>query len=423
VDIDRIRKAFPLLQGPSKQRPIYFDNACTSLKPQSVIDATVEYYRDTPVCGGRSVHRLGEAVSAKVETARRRLGAFIGARAPEEVVFTKGATEAINIVANGLNLRRGDVVLTTDKEHNSNWIPWLHLRQLRGIDVVAVASKPDGSFDSEAYESALRNAGARLRLVSMVHTSNADGAQIPAKEVAERAHEQGAKVLFDCAQSMPHEPIDVRVLGADFVAASAHKMLGPSGLGFLWGTQEALSEVDPLLYGGGAVHASKEDSYELHDVPMRFEAGLQNYAALAAFPAALDFLDRVGREWIQARDRTLNAYATKRLAAIDGVTIYGPDAPHRSAILPFNVAGLGPHDVALYLDEAQRIAVRSGAHCVNSYFDRRGIDGWVRASFYFYNQKEEIDAFADALTQLSAGVRTKVGKQVSKPRNRALRSR
>lgn len=406
MDIERVRKAFPLLDQPAKDRPIYFDNACTSLKPQSVIDATVEYYRDTPVCGGRSVHRLGEAVSAKVDVARRRLQAFIGARSSDEIVFTKGATESINIVANGLGLERGDVVLTTDKEHNSNWIPWLQLQDRRGIHVVPVPSAPDGSFDEDAFARAVKKAGSKLRLVSMVHVSNADGAQVPARRVADLAHEHHARVLLDCAQSIPHEPIDVRPLGVDFVAASAHKMLGPSGLGFLWGTRDALEGLDPLIFGGGAVGSVTGDTYELHNVPDRLEAGLQNYAALAAFPAALDFLDRVGRDWIQSRDRMLNAHATKRLNEIDGVTIYGPSAAKRGSILPFNVDGLGPHDVALYLDQAKNVAVRSGAHCVNSYFDRQGIDGWVRASFYFYNRREEIDVFADAIEQLVAGIRS-----------------
>lgn len=405
MDVERIRNEFPILNVAEKQRPIYFDNACTSLKPQSVIDATVAYYRDTPVCGGRSVHKLGEAVSGQVEAARRRVATFVGARSSPEIVFTKGATESINIVAHGLGLSRGDVVITTDKEHNSNWIPWLHQRKNLGVTVVAVPSAADGSFDHRAYEKAVKKAGAKLRLVSMIHVSNADGAQIPAKQVAQIAHEQGALVLLDGAQSLPHQPTDVRLLGADFVAASAHKMLGPSGLGFLWGTTEALDGLDPLIYGGGAVNTVKDESFELHDVPMRFEAGLQNYAALAAFPAALDLLDRVGRDRIQSRDRMLNLHATKRLSEIDGVTIYGPSAADRGSILPFNVDGLGPHDVALYLDQAKNIAVRSGAHCVTSYFARRGIDGWVRASFYFYNQKEEIDAFADAVEQLVAGIR------------------
>ena len=405
MDIERVRKAFPLFDQPAKDRTIYFDNACTSLKPQSVIDATVEYYRDTPVCGGRSVHRLGETVSAKVDVARRRLQAFIGARSPDEIVFTKSATEAINLVANGLGLARGDVVITTDKEHNSNWIPWLRLRERRGITVLPVPSAPDGTFDEAAYARALKQAGTKLRLVSMLHVSNADGAQIPAKRVADLAHEHDARVLLDCAQSIPHEPIDVRQLGGDFIAASAHKMLGPSGLGFLWGTSEALDDLEPLVFGGGAVGTVNADTYDLHKVPMRFEAGLQNYAALAAFPAALDFLDRVGRDWIVSRDRMLNAHATKRLREIQGVTIYGPSAAKRGSILPFNVDGLGPHDVALYLDQAKNVAVRSGAHCVNSYFDRHGIDGWVRASFYFYNRREEIDVFADALEQLVAGIR------------------
>lgn len=422
MDIERIRSSFPLLSGASaKSRIIYFDNACTTLKPQPVIDATVEYYRDTPVCGGRSIHRLGEAVTQKVETARRRLRAFLSADAPEEIVFTKNTTEAINTVARGMAWPKKSVVITTDKEHNSNWIPWLRLRHTRGIEVVAVPSKPDGTFDMDAYEHALKKAGPRLRLVSMVHVSNADGVENPIKEIAELAHDRGAKMLVDGAQSVPHQPVDVGALGADFLAASAHKMLGPSGLGFLWGTSEALRDLVPLELGGGTVKHSGPTGYDLNEVPERFEAGLQNYAALAALPAAIDFLDRVGRDWIQSRDRTLNAHATKRLEEIEGVTLYGPGSSQRGGIVPFNIDGLGPHDVALYLDEVQRVAVRSGAHCVNSYFEARGLEGWVRASLYFYNRREEIDVMADALTQLSKGVKRPPPKSVPHPTRRRAR--
>jgi cysteine desulfurase / selenocysteine lyase len=405
VDTKKVRDAFPLLRRPRDEAPIYFDNACTTLKPQPVIDATIEYYRDAPVCGGRSVHRLGELVSGRVREARKRLATFLHADSPDDVVFTRGATESINLVANGLRLSRGDVVVTTDKEHNSNWIPWLHLQKTRGIRVLQVPSKDDGTFDLRAFERIARSAGTKLRLVSVVHASNADGAETPIKEVSTTAHDQGALVLVDGAQSIPQRPTDVSKLGADFLGGSAHKMLGPSGLGFLWGAADALAALDPLVYGGGAVKTATDTGYTLHDVPHRFEAGLQNYAALYAFPAALEFLERLGLGEVQAHVKDLNAYATKRLAGIDGVTIYGPAAKNRGGILPFNVDGLGPHDVALYLDEAARVAVRSGAHCVTSYFARKGIDGWVRASLYAYNDREEVDAFATAVETLTAGVR------------------
>lgn len=406
MDVDRVRRDFPILFAENPRGPlIYFDSACTSLRPQSVIDATVEYYRDFPVCGGRSIHRLAEAVNGRVEAARRRTAAFLGAQGPDSIVFTKNTTEAINLVAEGLGLRRGDVVVTTDKEHNSNWVPWLRLRDRVGIRVLTIPSNPEGELDESRLDSVAAEAGDRMRLVSVAHASNADGVVAPLKTLVDWAHEHGARVLADSAQYVPHHPIDVRSLGVDYLAASAHKMLGPSGVGFLYGTAEALAGLEPLSLGGGTVDRSTDHGYTLLGAPQKFEAGLQNYAGIWALPAALDYLDRVGREWIAKREQDLNAYATQRLQELPSVVVHGPEPRLRSGILPFSIQGVDSHDVALFLDEKRNIAVRSGAHCVNSFFERRGSNGWTRASFYLYNNRAEIDSFVEALTPLAKGVR------------------
>lgn len=413
MDVERIRRDFPVFRRPfSNGRLVYLDNACTSLKPSVVIDEVLQYYRDYPVCGGRSIHRLGHEVTERVEAARRRLTQFLNAPDPTHVVFTKNTTEAINLVAHGLSWKKGDVVVTTDKEHNSNWVPWLRLRQTHGIDVRAVPSTPEGRFDEEALERTLRDAGDRLRLVSIVHTSNADGVSVPLARAAKLAHEFGALVLSDSAQFLPHHPTDVRRLGVDFLAASIHKMMGPSGLGFLWGDWPALDELGPFQLGGGTVKRSTAQDYEWHDLPMRFEAGLQNYAALCALPAALDYLSGIGWEDIEAHDRDLNRHATKRVQELGAATVYGPPPEERGAILPFNIEGVDAHDVALFLDEHANVAIRSGAHCVNSYFARRGLEGWARASFYLYNTWEDVDTFANGLEALAKGVRASSNRTV-----------
>lgn len=414
MDVDQIRRDFPILQKSFPNGPlVYFDNACTTLRPRPVIEAVREYYEEFPVCGDRSLHRLGREVTLRVDASRQRVAQFFRAAQPEDVVFTKNATEALNLVAFGLPWKRGDVVVTTDKEHSSNWLPWLRLAETHGVRHLIVPSHPDGRFDWSAFEATLRQAGDRLRLVSVVHASNIDGVVTPVREIARAAHEQGARVLVDAAQSAPHHRVDVRALEVDYLAASTHKMLGPGGLGVLVGRREALEALQPVLLGGGTVKRSTATTYDWQDLPQRFEAGLQNFPAIVAFPAALDYLDRVGLEEIETHERALNEYASRRLQEIKGVTVYGPAARERSGILPFAVAPFDAHDVAVYLDEARNVAVRSGAMCVYSYFAARQLTGWARASFYLYNTTSEIDAFVEAVDLLARG--TKQRKETTVP--------
>lgn len=409
MDVERVRQDFPVLAKDFPNgRLVYLDNACSTLKPKPVIDAVRSYYEDYPVCGERSIHRLGHEVTHRVDEGRRRLAKFLGASSPEEVLYTKNATEAINLVAHGIPWTRGDVVVTTDKEHNSNWVPWLHRRDTLGLDVRTIASRPDGTFDEAAMERVLDEAGDRLKLVSVVHASNADGVVNPVERIARAAHERGALVLVDAAQSAPHHPMDVSRLCADFVALSLHKMLGPSGVGVLWGRREALEGLGPFHLGGGTVKRSGPASYEWQDLPNRFEAGLQNYAALTAVAPTIDYLEGLGLTNVESHERMLNEHATRRLAEIPGVTVHGPEAGQRGGILPFTVEGLDSHDVAAFLDERRNVAVRSGAHCVHSYFVPRGLDGWARASFYAYNTVDEVDVFADTVAELARSVRRTV---------------
>jgi cysteine desulfurase / selenocysteine lyase len=406
MDVERLRADFPVLSRTYPNGPlVYLDNACSTLKPRPVIDAVRAYYEEYPVCGERSIHRLGHEVTHRVDEGRRRLARFLGAASPDEVVYTKNATEAINLVAHGIRWTRGDVVVTTDKEHNSNWVPWLHRRDTVGIDLRTFASRPDGTFDVASLERVLDAAGDRLRLVSVVHASNADGVVNPVEAIVEAAHDRGALVLVDAAQSAPHHPLDVRRLGADFVALSLHKMLGPSGVGVLWGRREALEALGPFQLGGGTVKKSGPASFEWQDLPNRFEAGLQNYAALAAVEPTIDYLEKAGLDRIETHERDLNEYATRRLTEIPRVTIHGPPAGARGGILPFSVGGLDSHDVAAFLDERRNVAIRSGAHCVHSYFVPRGLNGWARASFYLYNTRAEVDAFAETVGELARSVR------------------
>lgn len=406
MDAERLRQDFPVISRAFPNGPlVYLDSACTSLKPRPVIEAVRSYYEERPVCGGRSVHRLGHEVTHLVDEARESMARFVHVRAADDVVFTPNATAAIHLVAAGISWQKGDVVVTTDKEHNSNWLPWLSLRETRGVQVRTIPSAPDGRFDVAAMERVLDAAGDRLRLVSVVHTSNADGASVPVERVARAAHDRGARMLVDAAQSVPHRPVDVARLGVDYLAVSLHKMMGPSGLGALIGTAESLAALEPAILGGGTVQRSGVNDYELLAAPQRFEAGLQNYAALAAVPAALGYLSALGLDVVEAHERELNAYATRRLSDIGGVSIHGPPAAERGGILPFTIDGLGPHDVALYLDEARNVAVRSGAHCANPYFEARGLDGWVRASFYAYTTRADVDVLVDAVATLARTVR------------------
>lgn len=392
MDIERIRKDFPLVD-----EYIYFDNACLTLKPYQVIEAVKEYYHRFPVCAGRSSHTLSNELNRRISSARDSIASLINAKGPGEVVFTKNATESINMVARGWDFRRGDMILSTDREHNSNLAPWLMLKHERGTEHHRVPSFPDGTFDIEAFEDMM---GPHVKMVSMVHTSNLDGVTTPAREIARIAHDHDALFLLDAAQSVPHRSVDVKELEVDFMVFSVHKMLGPTGVGILYGREELMNELKPMVVGGGSIRNISYDDITLQPSPARFEGGLQNYASLCGVKAAVDYLLDIGMERIERHEVELNRLATRRLK--DVVTILGPEDPElRSGIFNFNVDRLGCHEISLLLEE-NRILTRGGMQCVHSWYNKSGMDGGTRVSFYLYNTIEEVKVMVDSLVDLLA---------------------
>jgi cysteine desulfurase / selenocysteine lyase len=399
VSTDRRRADFPALrEAPGRAAPVYLDSACMSLVPTAVLKAMESYYRDFPGCAGRSLHRFAEEVGRRYEGARTAYARWLGRRDPSGIVFVRNATEAINLVAQGLAYRPGDRVLVTDREHNSNLIVWQRLAAERGIRLETLRLPDDGTFDADAFESALEHG---VRVVSFFHTSNLDGRSLPVREITERAHDRGALVLFDGCQAAPHLKLDLDALGVDFYAVSAHKMLGPTGIGVLAAAPGPVAELRPLLLGGETVEWSTLTGHALRPPPHRFEAGLQNYAGVIGAHAALDYLAEVGPEEIAAQQATLNRRVTSALAGEPRVRPLGPTDPdERPSIFAFALDGIDPHDAALFLDEGHDVMVRSGMHCVHSWYERRGLPGNVRASFYLYNNRSDADALVDGLTEL-----------------------
>ena len=399
MDIQKIRLDFPALWKKwNGKYPVYFDNACMTLKPRQVMDAMNEYYSDYPVCGGRSLHRMAKKVDEKVIESREKFQRFLGAKSPEEIVFTRNTTEGLNLVASSLELKSGDTVLTTDREHNSNLIPWQVAARNKGIKHMIVHSNPDNTFNLPEFEELLNR---NVKLVSMVHTANLEGYTIPAKEIIDIAHDYGALVMLDGAQSAPHRQVDVRALDVDFFCLSAHKMLGPTGMGVLYGKYSLLEELSPFIVGGDTVSDTTFEGAKFLPPPEKFEAGLQNYAGIIGAGAAVDYLTGIGLSSIEKHEEELNRIITEGIKDFPGLKIIGPADPgQRGGIISFTVdfkTGGDAHDIAIILDETENIAVRSGAFCVHSWFNYRKCEAAVRASLYIYNTIEEARRFIDVL--------------------------
>jgi cysteine desulfurase/selenocysteine lyase len=400
LDPEALRADFPVLQRDWGHRPplVYLDSACMSLRPRQVIDAVTEYYELHSACAGRSVHTLANEVSLRVNRTRMAFSRFIGASRADEVVFTLNTTAAINMLASGLGLWKGDAIVVSDREHNSNLVPWLALGEARGVKVRKVSTGADGTLDIEGLHDAL--APGDTKVVAMTHTSNLDGTTLPLREVAEISHDKGARVVADGAQSAPHVRLDVAELEVDYLALSAHKMLGPSGVGVLWGRHELLKDLKPKGGGGGAVAPSEPGKFERLPPPDGLEPGLQNLAGIYGAEAAVEYLTRVGLENVHAHDLALNRRATEAISDIDGLTILGPADPSlRGNILTFVVEGVNHHELGMALDELGNVAVRTGMHCNHSWFQSHGGDGAVRVSFYLYNTTEDVDRFVAALSE------------------------
>ncbi|MBR4227386.1 MAG: cysteine desulfurase [Candidatus Methanomethylophilaceae archaeon] len=396
MDSEKVRQDFPTIR---KGLGIYLDSACQSLRPDSVISAMDEYYESFPACGGRSVHSMASKVSIAMDETRERLASFFGTEDPSCYVFTKNCTEGLNTAAFGLGLEKGDVVVTTDSEHNSNHLPWLHLEKSVGIRRRMSRSDQNGEFDLESFHRCMSR---DVKVVSVQHCSNVTGCSVPVRAVTEIAHDFGAVVVIDGAQSAPHMKVDLKRIDADVYCLSLHKMLGPTGMGVMYGKKEVLERMDPLMLGGGTVGLASYDSASLAPIPDKFEAGLHNYAGIIGTKAALDYLAAVGMDEVERWDAMLMERMMRNLEDVRNLHPVGPSDPRRrGSVFSFNIDGLGSHDVAMMADSMAGVMIRSGMHCAHPYYVSRGIDGSARASTYLYNSIEEIDVFTDTLRHIA----------------------
>ncbi|MGB6499966.1 MAG: cysteine desulfurase [Thermoplasmata archaeon] len=404
MDVERIRADFPILERRFHGRPVaYLDTAATSQKPRAVISAEERYYSTTNANVHRGVYELSVEATDAYEGAREKTARFLHAAAPSEVVFVRGTTEAINLVATSLGrslLHRGDRVVTTVMEHHSNIVPWHMLREYSGIELEFVGIDDSGRLRMEDLDRLLVRG--RTKLVTVTHVSNVLGTVNPIREIADRAHDAGALVLVDAAQSAPHRLLDVSALGADFVAFSGHKMLGPMGIGVLWGRAERLAELPPYMGGGEMIQEVHTDRVAYREAPTRFEAGTPNVGGAVGLGAAIDYLSQVGWEELRAHgrqlQRTMFQGAEERLG--DRIRIFGPpDAPDREPVFSFSLKGVHPHDMASLLD-AEGICVRAGHHCAQPLMERLGVPALTRASPYIYNTTGELDRLFDGLEKI-----------------------
>ncbi len=390
-----IRKDFPVLQRKINGHPlVYLDNSATSQKPLKVIETMKRYYENHNANIHRSVHKLAEESTEIFESSRKNIASFINAT-PEETIFTKNATESINLVAYawGLDLQKGDEIITTIMEHHSNIVPWQFLAS-RGIKLKFIDITDDGFLKMDQLENELNN---KTKLVAVTHVSNVLGTINPIEEITSMAHDAGALCLIDAAQSVPKLPVDVKKINCDFLAFTAHKMLGPMGMGVLYGKKEILEKMNPFNYGGDMIRSVTTEGSTWNDLPWKFEAGTSNVSGAVGLSTAIDYLKKIGMDWVRSHDKNMMQYAIDVLSAIKGIKIYGPlTAENKSSALSFNLGDIHPHDLATILND-KGIAIRSGHHCAQPLMKRLGVSATSRASFYIYNTLEEIDKFAEAL--------------------------
>jgi cysteine desulfurase / selenocysteine lyase len=409
LDVDRVRKDFPILERrlAGDRQLVYLDSANTSQKPRPVLDALTEHYERHNANVARAVHQLGEESTAAYEAARDKIAGFIGAPSRSEVLFTKNASEALNLVANTMasgladdpryRLGAGDEIVITEMEHHSNIVPWQLAAQRTGATLRWFGLTEDGRLDIAGIRELINP---RTKIVSLVHQSNILGTINPIAHVVERAREVGALVLLDGAQSVPHMPVNVTELGVDLLAFTGHKLCGPTGIGVLWGRSEVLDALPPFLGGGEMIETVAMDGSTYAPIPHKFEAGTPPIAQAVGLGAAVDYLSGLGMTNVHEHDLAVTAYALDRLRGVDGVTIIGPDSiVDRGATISFTVDGVHPHDVGQVLDE-HGVAVRVGHHCARPVCVRYGIPATTRASFYLYTTNAEIDALVDGVEQV-----------------------
>jgi cysteine desulfurase/selenocysteine lyase len=399
LDVARIREDFPLLAREVNGKPlVYFDNANTSQKPRAVIEAVDDFYRRHNANVARAVHTLGEEATSAYEATRDKLARFINAPSRDEIVFTSGTTQAINLVAYSHLLPRlepGDEIVITQMEHHADIVPWQILGERAGAKLKVAPITEKGELIVEKYIDLLTP---RVKLAGIVHVSNVLGTINPVAEIARAAKKRGIPLLVDGSQAMPHMPVDVRALGCDFYALTGHKMFGPTGTGALWARKELLRDMPPFFGGGEMIREVRFDGTTYADPPHRFEAGTPNIAGFVGLGAAIDYMESIGRERIAAYEHELLDYATAAMKTVPGLRIFG-EAKNKASVISFLVDGAHAHDLATLLDQ-EGIAVRSGHHCAHPLMQFYGVPATCRASFAFYNTREEVDRFIEAIARV-----------------------
>jgi cysteine desulfurase/selenocysteine lyase len=397
-DVNRIRKDFPILEREVHPgvKLVYLDSTATAQKPVAVLDAMDDFYRRSNANIHRGVHVLAEESTALYEQAREKIAKFINAASPRQIIYTRNTTESINLVAYTwarANLKSGDLVILTEMEHHSNLVPWHILASERGIRLEFIPVTDDGLLDLDVYKKLLEQ---NPKLVSFTHMSNVLGTINPAAEIIKLAHAAGAVTVVDGAQSVPHFNVDVQALDADFLAFSAHKMVGPTGIGALYGKTALLEAMPPFLGGGDMIKEVKLRSFRPNDLPYKFEAGTPAIAEAVGFGAACDYLTGIGMEAIAAHEHEITEYALERLEEIPGVRLFGPSADKKGGVAAFTMQGVHPHDVAQIVD-GLGVAVRAGHHCAQPLHEKFDIDATSRASFYLYTTKGEVDKLVEGI--------------------------
>ncbi len=402
LNVPAIKADFPILQRKVRdKRLIYLDSAATSQKPKQVIDATSDFYSRYNANVHRAIYELGEEATREYEGAREKIAAFIGAKSPNEIVFTKSATESLNIVAYGYGLKgkiqKGDEIVGTVMEHHSNHVPWHFVKDHKGAVLKYVDVNDDGTLKTEQYDELLTK---RTKIVTVALCSNVLGTINPVKEIAKRAHEVGAVCVVDAAQAAPHMSMDVQDLGADFLAFSGHKMLGPTGIGILYGTAESLEATEPLLGGGEMIREVHLGRASWNDVPYKFEGGTPNIAGAIGLGVAVDYLTKLGMDAVRAHEMEITQYALEKIGRLKGVTTYGPkDVKKKAGVVSFTIDNAHPHDIASILD-VEGICIRSGHHCAQPLMERFDLPATARASFYVYNDLEDVDALVSGMKRV-----------------------
>jgi len=399
LDVAKIRADFPILSRQvNGKRLIYLDSAATTQKPESVIRAITEYYSLHNANVHRGIHTLADEATTAYENTRHKIAAFINSDY-EEIVYTRNATEALNTIAfsyGRAHLKPGDRIVITQMEHHANLVPWIMLSKETGAELAYIPITDDGYLDLSHIGEIINS---KTKIVSLTHMSNVLGTINPVEEIAELAHKAGAVIVLDAAQSVPHLAVDVKALNIDFMAFSAHKMLGPTGLGILYGRRELLNDLQPFEFGGEMIRKVTFDDVTWNDLPYKFEAGTPHIAGAYAFGPAIDYLNELGMDNIRAHEIELTRYTLNRLAELDFIKVYGPTDPnHRGGAVTFNDVNIHPHDLATFLD-TQGIAVRAGHHCAQPLHRLLGTVATTRASFYMYNTKSEVDLLTEALKE------------------------